>query len=124
MTDFEHRRAGEEDGREHHRRNDGNRIGFKKVGRHACAVADIVADIVGNRCRIARVVLGNASLDLADEIAADIRALGEDTAAEAGEDGNQRSAEAERDKRVDDDAVAWRIAQDVGEDEVVDRDTQ
>ena len=53
---------------------------------------------------------GNAGFDLADEIAADVGALGEDAAAETGEDRDQRGAEAERDQRVDDDrgrAGAW-----------------
>ena len=84
---------------------DGHRIGLEQVGRHAGAVADIVADVVGDGRRVARIVLGNAGLDLADEVAADVGALGEDAAAETGEDRDQRGAEAERDQRVDDDAV-------------------
>ncbi len=47
---------------------------------------------------------GNAGFDLADHVAADVGALGEDAAAETGEDGDQRSAEAEGDHRVDDSA--------------------
>ena len=50
---------------------------------------------------IARIVLRDAGLDLADQIAADVGALGEDAAAETGEDRDQRGAEAERDQRVD-----------------------
>ena len=57
---------------------------------------------------IARIVLGNAGLDLADEVAADVGALGEDAAAETGEDRDQRGAEAERHQRVDDGAVIGR----------------
>ena len=92
---------GEEDRGEHHRRDDRHRISLEQVGGHAGAVADIVADVVGDGRRIARIVLGNAGLDLADEIGADVRALGEDAAAETGEDRDQRGAEAERDQRVD-----------------------
>ena len=80
---------------------DRHRIGFEQVGGHAGAIADIVADIVGDRRRVARIVLGDAGFDLADEIGADVGALGEDAAAEAGEDRDQRRAEAERDQRVD-----------------------
>src|SRR6202012_5497447 len=71
------------------------------VPRHAGAVADIVTDVVGDGGRVTRIVFGNAGLDLADEIAADVGALGEDAAAETGEDRDQRGAEAERDHRVD-----------------------
>jgi hypothetical protein len=84
---------------------DGHRIGFEQVGRHAGAVADVVADVVGDRGRVARIILGNAGLDLADEVGADVSTLGEDAAAETGEDRDQRGAEAERDERVDDGAV-------------------
>ena len=48
---------------------------------------------------------GNTGFDLADHVAADVGALGEDAAAETGEDRDQRSAEAERHERVDDDAA-------------------
>ena len=40
-------------------------------------------------------------LDLADQVGADVGGLGEDAAAETGEDGDQRAAEAEADQRVD-----------------------
>ena len=68
------------------------------------------------RCRrwspgLRGIVLGDAGLDLADQVAADVGALGEDAAAETGEDRDQRGAEAERDQRVDDGAVIGRICQ-------------
>ena len=86
--------AREEDRGEHHRRDDRHGVGLEEVGRHAGAVADIVAHVVGDRRRVARVVLGNAGLDLADEVGADVRALGEDAAAKTREDRDQRGAEA------------------------------
>ncbi len=86
----------EEDRGQHHGGDRRHRIGLEQVGRHAGAVADIVADIVGDGGGIARIVLRNAGLDLADQVAADVGALGEDAAAEPGEDRDQRSAEAER----------------------------
>ena len=101
----EDRLAGEEDRGEHHGGDDGHRVGLEEVGGHAGAIADIVADVVGDRRGVAGIILGNAGLDLADEVAADVGALGEDAAAETGEDRDQRGAEAERDQRVDDDAV-------------------
>ena len=72
----------------------GDRVGLEQVGRHARAVADVVADVVGDHCRVARIVLGDPGLDLADEVGADVGGLGEDAAAETGEDRDQRAAEA------------------------------
>ena len=101
-------RAVEEDRGEHHGRDHRHRIGLEEVRGHAGAVADIVADVVGDGGGVARIVLGNAGFDLADEVAADVGALGEDAAAETGEDRDERGAEAERDQRVDDLAASAR----------------
>ena len=98
--------AGEEDRRQDHGGDGGHRIGLEQVGGHAGAVADIVADVVGDGGRVARVIFGNAGFDLADHVAADVGTLGEDAAAETGEDRDQRGAEAERDQRVDHVAAA------------------
>ena len=108
--------AGEVDRGEDHGGDHGDGVGLEEVGRHAGAVADVVADVVGDGGGVPRVVLGDAGLDLADEVAADVGALGEDAAAEAGEDRDQRAAEAERDQRVDDGAVARAVAGEAGED--------
>ena len=80
---------------------DGDRVGLEQVGRHAGAVADVVADVVGDHGRVARVVLGDARLDLADEVGADVGGLRVDAAAEPGEDRDQRAAEGEADQVVD-----------------------
>jgi hypothetical protein len=53
------------------------------------------ADVVGDRRGVARVVLGDALLDLADEVGADVGGLGEDAAADTHEHGEQRRTEAE-----------------------------
>ena len=90
----------EQQAAEHHRRDDRDRVGLEQVGRHAGAVADVVADVVGDHRRVARIVFGNAGFDLADEIGADVGALGEDAAAETREDRDQRAAEGEADQRV------------------------
>ena len=116
--------AGEEDRAEHHGGDDGHGVGLEQVGGHAGAIADVVADVVGDGRRIARIVLGDAGFDLADEIAADVGALGEDAAAETGEDGDERGAEAERDERVGHRAVIDGEAEAAGEEEEIAGDAE
>ena len=70
-------------------------VRLEQVGGHAGAVADVVTDVVGDRGGVARVVLGDAGLDLADQVGADVGGLGEDAAADAHEHGEQGGAEAE-----------------------------
>jgi hypothetical protein len=70
-------------------------VRLEEVGRHAGAVADVVAHVVGDGRRVARVVLGDALLDLADEVGADVGGLGEDAAADPHEHREQRGTEAE-----------------------------
>jgi hypothetical protein len=82
-----HQRAQRHGGDQRHR------VGLEQVGRHAGAVADVVAHVVGDHRRVARVVFGNAGLDLAHQVGADVGALGEDAAAQAREDRDQRGAE-------------------------------
>ena len=84
------RRAGVKDGGDQHRPHHGHRVSLEQVGCHARAVTDIVAHVVGDHRGIAGIVFRDARLDLADEIRADIGALGEDAAAEPRENGNQR----------------------------------
>jgi hypothetical protein len=48
------------------------------------------------------IVFRNSGLDLADQVGAHIRALGEDAAAETREDRDQRAAEAQADERMND----------------------
>ncbi len=84
-----------------HDRDRGDGVGLEQVGCHARAVAHVVADVVRDHGGVARVILGNAGLDLAHQVGAHIRALGEDTPAEAGEHGDQRAAEPETDQTVD-----------------------
>ena len=85
---------------EQHGGDDRDRVGLEQVRGHAGAVADVVADVVGDHGGVARVILGNAGFDLADEVGADVGALGEDAAAEAREDRDQRAAEGQADQRV------------------------
>ena len=81
--------AQDEGGDQHHG------VGLEQVGGHAGAVADVVADVVRDRGGVARVVLRDALLDLADEVRADVGGLGEDAAADPHEHRQQRRAEAE-----------------------------
>ena len=80
------------------RGDEGDLVALEQVGGHAGAVADVVADVVGDRRRVARVVLGDPRLDLADEVGADVGGLGEDAAADAQEQGEQRATEPEADE--------------------------
>ncbi len=102
---------------EQHHRYGGDRVGLEQVGRHTRAVADVVAHVVGDHGRVARIVLGDAGLDLADEVGADVGGLREDAAAEPSEHRDQRAAEAESDQRVD--RLARGLARDPGQHAVV-----
>ena len=68
---------------ERDRRDDRADVRLEEVGAHAGDVADVVTDVVGDGGRVARVVLGDARLDLADEVGADVGGLGVDAAADA-----------------------------------------
>ena len=100
-------------GGEQHRGHQRHRVGLEQVRRHAGAVAHVVAHVVRDNGGVARIVLGNAGLDLADEIRPDVRAFGEDAAAQAGEDGDERAAERKRHQRLDQGALlhAQRVEQ-------------
>ncbi len=115
-------RAGalEEDRCQHHRGDSGDRIRFEQVGRHAGAIADVVTDVVGDGGRVARVILGNSGLDLADKIAADVCTLGEDAATETGKDRDQRGAEPERHHGVHNRPIIERQAKAAGENREID----
>jgi hypothetical protein len=78
-----------------HGGNDGDRIGFKQVGRHTGAVADVVTDVVSDYRRVARVVLGNAGFDLTHQVGTYVSAFGENAAAKTSENGDQRTAESQ-----------------------------
>ena len=95
----------ERDGREHHGGNGRHHIGLEQVGRHAGAIADVVTDVVGDGGGVARIIFRDARFDLAHHVAADVRTLGEDAAAETGEDRDQRGAEGQGHQRVDDGAA-------------------
>ena len=113
--------AGAGDAEQHHG-DRGHGVRLEQVGGHAGAVADVVADVVRDHGRVARVVLRDARLDLADEVGADVRGLRVDAAAEPREDGDERAAEGEPDQVVD--RRVRRVAEPAGEDPVVAGDAE
>ena len=86
---------------EQHRGDRGDRVRLEQVGRHAGAVADVVAHVVGDDRGVARVVLRDAGLELADQVGADVGCLGVDATAEAGEHRDQRGTEGKPDQRIE-----------------------
>ena len=70
---------------------------LEQVGTAAGAVADVVANEVRHHAGITRVVLGDALLDLSDEVRTDVGGLRVDAAAELGEEGDERRSKAEPD---------------------------
>ena len=90
-----HADGAEEDLTEDQRGDEGDGVGLEEVGGHAGAVADVVAHVVGDGGGVARVVLGDAGLDLADQVGADVGGLGEDAAADTHEHREQGATEAE-----------------------------
>ena len=92
------------------RGDQGHGVGLEEVCGHAGAVTHVVADIVGDGGGVAGVVLGDALLDLADQVGADVGRLGEDAAADAHEHGEHCRAETEALQHL------WRTAG-VGQDD-------
>ena len=115
---------GEIDGGQHHRRYDRHYISLEQVGGHSGAVAHVVAHVIGDGRRVARIVLWDAGFDLADEVAAHVSALCEDAAAETCEDRDERCAKPERNKSVDDAPVIRRKAEILRQNGVVDGDAK
>ncbi len=112
--------------------DDGDHIGFKQIRRHARAIADIVADVIGNNRRISWVIFRDPGFDLADQIRADIGALGENAAAQTREDRNQRRAKAKPNQSVQDQTLAgivgWIVhahpRDDIGQIKIISSDAQ
>ena len=83
-----------------HRGDDRTRIRLEEVGSHAGHVAHVVAHVVRDGGGIARIVLRNARLDLADEIGADVGCLRENAATHARKERNRRRTEGESGQRL------------------------
>jgi hypothetical protein len=87
--------TGVEERAQDHRGDHRADVALEEVGAHAGHVADVVADVVGDGRRVARVVLGDARLDLADQVGADVGRLGVDAATDAREERDRAGAERE-----------------------------
>ena len=72
-----------------------HRVRLEQVGGHARAVADVVAHVVRDSGGIAGVVFGDVVFDFAYQVGADVSRLGEDSAADPHEHGEQGRAEPE-----------------------------
>jgi len=92
--------VGEGQRADQHGRHHRHRVGLEQVGSHAGAIADVIAHVVGDHRRVTRVVFRDARFDLAHQVGPDVRTLGEDAAAQSGEDRDQRRAEGQADHRV------------------------
>ncbi len=86
---------------EQDRADEADRVGLEDVGGHSGAIADIVAHVIGDGGGIARIILVEVALDLADEIGADVGRLCINAAAQPGENGDERRAEGEADEAFD-----------------------
>ena len=88
-----HRGADDHDGAQRHGGNQRHRVGLEQISGHAGAVAHVVAYVVSDHGRVARIVFRNAGFHLAHQVGADVSTLGEDAAAQTRKDRNQRRAE-------------------------------
>jgi hypothetical protein len=85
---------------QHHGGDNRHGVGFEQVGCHAGAVTHVVTHVVGDHGRVARIIFGDAGFDLAYQVGTDVSALGEDTAAKTGEDGDQRATKSQAHQSV------------------------
>ena len=85
---------------EQDRGDHGHGVRFEEVGRHARAVTDVVADVVRNDCGVARIVLGDAGLDFAHKVRADVSRLGVDPTTQPGEHRNEARAEGQAHQNI------------------------
>ena len=76
-------------------------VGFKDVGGHAGAVADIITDVIGDGGGVTRVVLFQFGFDLANEIGPDVGRFGVDAPAEPGKHADEGGTEGEAGETVD-----------------------
>ena len=96
-----------------HRADDLRRDGLEEVGAAPGAVADVVADEVGDDGGVARVILGNADLHLPHQVGADVRRLRVDPAAELREKRHERRAKAKAHQEARDERRGHRREEDL-----------
>ena len=83
------------------RGNDTSAVGLKEIGSHSSDISNIVSNIVGNHSRVARIILGDARLNLSNEIGTNVSCLGVDTTGNTGKESNGTSSESKSSKGVD-----------------------
>ena len=76
-------------------------VGFKDIGGHPSAIADIITDVIGNGGGVPRVILFELGLEFANEVGADIGGFGVDASAQTSEDADERGPEGESGETVD-----------------------
>ena len=76
-------------------------VGFKDIGGHPSAIADVIADVVGNGGGVTRVIFFELGFEFANEVCADIGGFGVDASAQTSEDADERGSESESGKTVD-----------------------
>ena len=79
---------------------DGTDIGLEQVSTHTGDVTDVVTDVVADNSGVTGVILGDAGLDLTDQVSTHVSSLGVDTAADTGKQGDGRSAQRETGQNV------------------------
>ncbi len=84
-----------------HRADQADRVGFEHVRRHARAIAHVVADIVGDGGRVARIIFVELALDLADEVGSHVCSFRVNATAETGKHADQAGSERESDEARD-----------------------
>ena len=87
--------VGEQRSTQEHHGDCASNVAIEDVGAHASHVAHVVTDVVGDDSGVARIVLGDAELDLPNQVGGDIGRLRVDTAARLGQQGQRRRTEAE-----------------------------
>ena len=76
-------------------------VGFKDIGGHPSAIADVIADVVGNGGGVTRVIFFELGFEFADEVGADIGGFGVDASAQTSEDADERGTESESGETID-----------------------
>ena len=103
-------------------RQDRSAIGLVEIGSHAGHVAHVVAHVIGDSRRVARVILRDTGLNLADQVGTDIGRFRIDTATDTGEERLRRGTHAEGQHRGGNDGQFMGWIHRVGGDQGVQQD--
>ena len=98
-------------------------IGLVQVSAHTGNVTDVIADVVRDGCRVARVIFRDTGFDFADEVSADVSGLGVDTAANTGKQCHEGSAHAVHDHDIGEDSGIGDLA-DIAQTDEPERDVK